>query len=390
MHLSVDVRMTRQDFKVVRLDDGGTIVVSWHLARRQACVHHYTGYHFNNTVTDRLVVKIPQATPEQRGTYSCHLQSIDVQNFESCELVISTDLVNAGVIVGVIIGVVVLIALVIAIIILLRKWRICSKKVVSEEEYGMLPRKNKEIKMELINFLSTSCKEMYEDIMTRFYFVPSLYVNRNTYKVVEFAGKKVFITQECIKPVLSHDKAMQTILHNLHLLAEDEKEAMFVISQFKYNSYLTTSIDSYHSHQLPRPDTLRKRVKDYGDFDLLIVHRQYGLVVAVVEACVDESGDEKKTTDDTKLQEEIRNGAKRLKNAEHMIRHLLSDTQWDLPVRKTLMLPNVSQQTVEDVLNKQNKGKTKGKIALTMSSTDMSKDTCLCSEQLTSANSTRL
>ncbi|PVD21979.1 hypothetical protein C0Q70_17782 [Pomacea canaliculata] len=166
---------------------------------------------------------------------------------------------------------------------------------------------------------------------------------------------------------------MQTILHNLHLLAEDEKEAMFVISQFKYNSYLTTSIDSYHSHQLPRPDTLRKRVKDYGDFDLLIVHRQYGLVVAVVEACVDESGDEKKTTDDTKLQEEIRNGAKRLKNAEHMIRHLLSDTQWDLPVRKTLMLPNVSQQTVEDVLNKQNKGKTKGKIALTMSSTDMSK-----------------
>lgn len=248
--------------------------------------------------------------------------------------------------------------------------------------FAFLLFQNKDIEKEFIKFLSTSCKEMYRDIMTKFYFVPYLYVNRNTYKVVDFAGEKVFITQPCSKTDLSHDKAMQTILHNLHLLAEDEKEVMFVISQFKYDTYLTTSVKSYHGHRLPMPDTLRENVKDYGDFDLLIVHRQHGLVVAVVEACGNESGENTETTEDTKLQEEIRNGAKRLKNAEHMIQYLLSDTPWDLPVSKTLMLPNVSQQTVIDVMNKQNKGKTGEKIVLTLSGTDMSKVLALSSQLL--------
>lgn len=243
---------------------------------------------------------------------------------------------------------------------------------------------------------------MYQDIETRFYFVPSLYLNKNSYAPYDFAGEKVLIIQQSSEDCVNHDEAMQDILQNLRLMADHEKEVMFVISQFQYDNYLS-SVDAFVGHQLPMPATLRKQDTNFGDFDFLIVHRRYGLVVVMVKACTVESGVHKKTNDYTKLHEEVKDGIRKLQDAECMIKHLFSDQQWNLSVHKSLFLPNIPQKIIRCLLRMHNtQGTTDVENTVNLLLPKCSKNnpeelfyppaglqnSCLCADQLKSSTAT--
>ncbi|PVD21812.1 hypothetical protein C0Q70_17614 [Pomacea canaliculata] len=293
-NFSVDVSATRQNFKVVlQGKDEDILTCTWPDGKLVCSTA--PGYEFDNIVTNRLVVvRVPRSSPKQNGTQP-------------------------------------------------------HQTTVSKEEELSLINKKQEATQKVITFLKESSEKMYQDMETSFFFVPSLYINKNAYRIEEFAGEQIFITQPSNEDDIKHDKAMQDILQNLYHVADSEKEAMFVISQFDYNSYLTTLKDTISGHQLPMPAKLRQQDQNYGDFDLLIVHRQYGLVVVVVKTCSVGSGDGQ---DDTKLVDEVKKGVNQLLDAEHMLQHLLSDQQWNLAVHKTLMLPNVSEEVLRDELEK--------------------------------------
>ncbi|XP_025113005.1 uncharacterized protein LOC112575385 [Pomacea canaliculata] len=351
-NFSVDVSATRQNFKVVlQGKDEDILTCTWPDGKLVCSTA--PGYEFDNIVTNRLVVvRVPRSSPKQNGTYTCHLQGFDSSDFQSCDFLVTSESVTSldvGAIVGGVIAAVVVIAIIITVFIVLHKRRQPHQTTVSKEEELSLINKKQEATQKVITFLKESSEKMYQDMETSFFFVPSLYINKNAYRIEEFAGEQIFITQPSNEDDIKHDKAMQDILQNLYHVADSEKEAMFVISQFDYNSYLTTLKDTISGHQLPMPAKLRQQDQNYGDFDLLIVHRQYGLVVVVVKTCSVGSGDGQ---DDTKLVDEVKKGVNQLLDAEHMLQHLLSDQQWNLAVHKTLMLPNVSEEVLRDELEK--------------------------------------
>lgn len=51
------------------------------------------GFEFPNTVTDRLVFKVPRATLEHNGTYECHLQDYQSENIQSCNFIVMPGIV---------------------------------------------------------------------------------------------------------------------------------------------------------------------------------------------------------------------------------------------------------------------------------------------------------
>ncbi|XP_025113002.1 uncharacterized protein LOC112575383 isoform X2 [Pomacea canaliculata] len=358
---SVDISKARQDFRVISLKGRGITVVSCNWLDDQLDCTNEPGYALGTNVTDRVVITLPRTSRHQNVTYVCHLEGSEPADSESCDVTYIADPVKVSyttVIVVASIGAASLIAIIISCMILLcrlrREKRRSLMKGASEENLKLLRKTNKEITHNFISYLTSSCLNTYKDIDTRFYFVPSLYLNKNTYTPVEFAGEKVLITRPSTDTILRHDQAMHQLLQNLYLLAQSENEAMFVISQFKYNNYLAMSEGVFNDHQLPMPDELGELDKDYGNFDLLIVHRKYGLMVVVVRACSPEPGDNNKEKDDSNIFEEIDSGVRQLQNAECVLPHVLSYQHWDVPVRKTLMLPNVSQEILRRVLRRNN------------------------------------
>ncbi|XP_025112054.1 uncharacterized protein LOC112574906 [Pomacea canaliculata] len=403
-NFNVDVGVARQNFKVVREGQDEDILTCTWPDGKLVCSTS-PGYEFDNIVTNRLVVKVPRSSPTQNGTYTCHLQGFDPSDFQSCDFIVtpaSVTSLDVGAVVGAVIALLLIIAIIITVVIVLYKrrclfWRQTPQKTVSKEEQVTLLIKKEDVTQNFVKILKESSKEIYKMMETGFYFVPSLYVNKSTYSSEEFAGEQIFITQPSNEEDMKHDKAIQGILQNLHHMADSEKEAMFVISQFNYNSYLTTLKDTFSGHQLPMPAKLRQQDQNYGDFDLLIVHRQYGLVVVVVKTCSVGSGDGQ---DDTKLVDEVKKGVNQLLDAEHMLQHLLSDQQWNLAVHKTLMLPNISEGVLRGELGKHSlEGlvDSNGKMNLTLPMfrrkgtkkrnafpNVSNQDRCLCAEELKS------
>ncbi|XP_025113009.1 uncharacterized protein LOC112575386 [Pomacea canaliculata] len=397
-NFSVDVNKTRQDFKVVlQGQDEDILTCTWPDGKLVCSTA--PGFEFDNIVTNRLVVRVPRSSPTQNGTYTCHLQGFDPSSFQSCDFLVTSESVTSldvGAIVGGVIAAVAVIAIIITVFMVLHKRRQPSQKTVSKEEELSLLNKKEEVTQNAITFLKESTNKLYQDMETSFFFVPSLYINKNTYRIEEFAGEQIFITQQCNEEDMKHDKAMQEILQNIHQMVDSEKEVMFVISQFDYNSYLSTLGDNFSGHQLPMPAKLRQQDQNYGDFDLLIVHRQCGLLVVVVKTCTVRTGDGQ---DDTKLVDEVKKGVNQLLDAEHMLQHLLSDQQWNLAVHKTLMQPNVSKEVLRGELEKHSleglvdsTGKMNVTLPMFRRKTENTfqnvsiQDSCLCAESLKSGN----
>ncbi|XP_025111901.1 uncharacterized protein LOC112574806 [Pomacea canaliculata] len=90
---SVNIKATRKNFEVVRLDSDGRkaarIITCIWMDEKLVCTTA-SGYLFNSDVTDYFVIRIPKALRVHNGTYSCHVMGVEPDEFSSCEFIVST------------------------------------------------------------------------------------------------------------------------------------------------------------------------------------------------------------------------------------------------------------------------------------------------------------
>ena len=235
--------------------------------------------------------------------------------------------------------------------------------------------------------------EWYPNLHNRTYFLPPQHFNRVPCDVATVAGQPVRMPQPASKqpspkkpghgnasvhatqgsqlpgkPVAScvwiqqtpaptqvldsdvrDDLGTQCVLHCLRVLAEKHEEVMMVISQLDFRKYLDDRTDPVNAAAcalLPRPATMARQYHR-GDFDVLIIHRHYGLIVGEVKSV---GADPENTPDLNKaVVKRVGKAVNQLNKAEDVLRHLMSDMA---PVRvtKTLILPSITSDQLLQAL----------------------------------------
>nr|KAG5706698.1 hypothetical protein BaRGS_005768 [Batillaria attramentaria] len=151
------------------------------------------------------------------------------------------------------------------------------------------------------------------------------------------------------------DQTQQRVLHCLQKVADIKKEAVVVISQLQFGDFLREPCYTAAASMLPRPIDLKtreKKDKHRGDFDLLFIHQEHGLVVAEMKTVGDNFADHcpDHRAQDELVAKKVEQAVKQLDKAGEVLRHLVSDLQPQPRVLKTLILPNISRNQLQRVL----------------------------------------
>ena len=131
------------------------------------------------------------------------------------------------------------------------------------------------------------------------------------------------------------------LLTNLLKLAEERHEVMFIVSQLGFGSYLNKPSYAAAVSCLPKPTDLNEEYRR-GDFDILIIHRHYGVLVGEVKSVGIASHTGVRITrrqEDAAVIKRLQKAVKQLDKSDTVVRHLLSDLSSGLTVRKTIFLP---------------------------------------------------
>nr|KAG5688198.1 hypothetical protein BaRGS_027793 [Batillaria attramentaria] len=86
-------------------------------------------------------------------------------------------------------------------------------------------------------------------------------------------------------------------------MAEKRREVMFVMSQLDFENYLSEPCYSGAVSQMKRPVDLSGQKLDKGDFDVLIVHRKYGLCAGEIKSVGFNAADRKLS--EQQIQDEV-------------------------------------------------------------------------------------
>ena len=216
-------------------------------------------------------------------------------------------------------------------------------------------------------------QEWYPRWRDKTYFIPPVYMNRTQHQevtltgpgsdVVTLAGQTVLVTQPPVSDLprgaapallesdVREDQSQRMVLDILHELSEAQREVMFVISQLHFGDYLNNPAYSAAAATLPRPIDLKLQNKHRGDFDVLVIHRHYGILVGEIKAIGDgwpSSLPQQQRDQQVKKKVELAIG--QLQKADEVLRHLVSDLQTAPRVQTTLMLPSISTAQLQRVL----------------------------------------
>ncbi|XP_070183437.1 uncharacterized protein [Littorina saxatilis] len=145
------------------------------------------------------------------------------------------------------------------------------------------------------------------------------------------------------------EETQQQVLRCLNKLTG---EVMFVLSQFNFRSYLSNPEYADAVADLPRPVGLKSQNKHRGDFDILIIHREYGIIVAEIKSVGNNFSTIQMPEDkqDEMVAKRIQQSIKQLYKADDVLNHLLSDVSTKLTIKKTVMLPNIDNVQLTRVL----------------------------------------
>nr|KAG5709444.1 hypothetical protein BaRGS_023126 [Batillaria attramentaria] len=132
--------------------------------------------------------------------------------------------------------------------------------------------------------------------------------------------------QECH---VRDDQAQQRILFCLQKLAVKQDEVMIVMSQLQFAHFLNNKVYAAAVGKYPRPHDLRADDKHQGDFDMVIIHRKYGLLAIEIKVVGDNFERHSKTPDDAKkkVERRLNRAIKQLKKATTLSAR---DTPWDV------------------------------------------------------------
>ena len=115
---------------------------------------------------------------------------------------------------------------------------------------------------------------------------------------------------------------------------------MFIVSQLNFTSYLRQPSYAAAAKTLPRPGDLGKTYEE-GDFDILLIHRHYGILIGEIKSVGMVHGELNRTqsqTDDD-VAKRVWRAIKQLDKSETVVKHLVHDIAPGLMVRKTVILP---------------------------------------------------
>ncbi|KAK7106745.1 uncharacterized protein [Littorina saxatilis] len=182
---------------------------------------------------------------------------------------------------------------------------------------------------------------------------------------------------------LRDDFAQNHVMLNLQELGDSRHEAMFILSQLQFGSYLNESAYAAAAKQLPRPKDLPQRDRQ-GDFDFLLIHRQHGILVGELKSVGKNQGvsNQSHPPADPDLADKVERAVKQLDKSERMVRHLVSDIGPGMTVKKTLFLPYVSSAQLERVLDNDQQLEQALCQSLGAANSAEAVQLCCCSDQL--------
>nr|KAG5712048.1 hypothetical protein BaRGS_020774 [Batillaria attramentaria] len=125
-------------------------------------------------------------------------------------------------------------------------------------------------------------------------------------------------------------------------LGDELNETMFVISQLEFSDYLKKPAYAAAARLLPKPETLSPHLRR-GDFDLLVIHRSFGILVGELKALGLSAADAQKSQaeSDADLVNRLERAVKQLAKSDTVLRHLTADVAPSVMIRMTVILPYV-------------------------------------------------
>ncbi|XP_025114280.1 uncharacterized protein LOC112576204 [Pomacea canaliculata] len=227
-------------------------------------------------------------------------------------------------------------------------------------------------------------EDAFPDLDTRAYFLPPVYFNRVPMISQPIAGQHVFILQSASgqagQPILYRvvptavsrpsipqpppvynsdtrdDAAMQRVLVCVQKMAEQNGEVLVGMTQLQFGQYLGEPCYAAAAAQLPLPANLPPALPrnwKRGDFDVLLIHRQYGLVICEVKAC----GDNVKALNMSKhdvdkiIRKKLKQAVEQLNKAKAMLSHLVSDIAPGLRITRTFAFPNLTAHQLQQAVS---------------------------------------
>ncbi|KAK7476562.1 hypothetical protein BaRGS_00032180, partial [Batillaria attramentaria] len=193
---------------------------------------------------------------------------------------------------------------------------------------------------------------------------------------------------------LSDDFAQQHVLQCLQQLGDEQNQGMFILSELGFGNYLRKPAYAAAAAAFPKPSGLPPDHRQ-GDFDILLIHRKYGILIGEIKAIGLAVGSQDANSDfpysslgvaqpvrDPNLAKRVKQAVKQLDKSEKVIRHLTSDIHTDLAVRKTLILPYVASQQLKRVLDADPQLSEAVCRCLGVSDAALAVELCLCADQL--------
>lgn len=139
------------------------------------------------------------------------------------------------------------------------------------------------------------------------------------------------------------DRAQERLLHCLRAMADEQKEAMMVISQLQFGRYLHNPSYAAIASLLPHVKKMEACYRR-GDFDVLIIHKKYGLITGDVKSIGSNFSQLNLPTEqeDNAIVKKVQEAVKQLNKAETVLKYLVSDLIDVTVVTKTIVMPNVT------------------------------------------------
>ena len=147
------------------------------------------------------------------------------------------------------------------------------------------------------------------------------------------------------------DFAQEHVLLCFQEFGISRREVMFVLSQLHFTGYLNKPSYSAATELFPKPMDLDEDDRR-GDFDLLLIHRVYGILLGELKSVglhkdSNVSGD---APSDKTVTSRVLRAIKQLDKSERVVKYMASDLAPTLMVRKTLILPYVSKEQLQRCL----------------------------------------
>lgn len=141
---------------------------------------------------------------------------------------------------------------------------------------------------------------------------------------------------------IAKDAALERVLTCLHKMAEVHNEVFMALSQLHFVDYLGDLAYAEACALMPTVANLCP-TRRQGTFDLLLIHKLYGLVLCEVKAASGNvSGQE--------IGKKLRKAVSQLNKAQVVLTHLVSDIAPGIRVTKVIALPNLTYTQIKTVL----------------------------------------